>query len=209
MTLSNRFYQTLHTFGMNGIEFPVFYSTPIGIRFDIGDSSQINIYSENNTLNPLYIDYCLDRATQIMNALSDPPDILAIQLFYLDETGLKSDINDVLSVIKTPHPHEIDYREKIIDDEICNTAILLWDLSKLHFSKDILLKEIIASDLGGEHLLTSSVFWVWSKDEIMFHLYDDRGADVVASKKASIIDIYTVFNRWILEYDRSKITSIF
>ncbi len=209
MNLSNCFYHILNAFGMNNIELPVFYSTQIGIRFDIGDSSDFDVYSKKRTVNPLYIEHCLNRTTQLMNSLSNPPDMLAIKLYYVDEQGLKEEIKDILSVTKLPYPHEIDKREIILDDEQSNTAMLLWDLSTTNFSKEVLLKEIIVSDLGGEHLLTASVFWLWSNYKIMFHLYDDRGADLVASEKSAIKDIYTRFNKWILEYDRERIKSTF
>lgn len=194
---------------MNGIEFPIFYSAQIGIRFDIGDSSDLEVYINKRTFNPLYIQHCLDRATQIINSLPDAPDILAIQVNYIDEQGLKRSIKDVLSVTKLPQPQEIDKKEIHVDDWKENTAVLLWDLSKTNFEKETLLKEIIISDLGGEHLLTASVFWVWTNHKIMFHLYDDRGADLVASEKSAIKDIYTRFNNWILEYDRNRISSNF
>lgn len=209
MKLSDRFYHTLNAFGMNGIEFPVFYSARIGIRFDIGDSSDFDVYSEKHTVNPSYTEHCLNRAMKIIDSLSNPPDILAILLYYDDEQGLKEEIENILSVIKLPYPHEIDKRRPVPDDKQINTALLLWDLSTTNFSKETLLKEIIVSDLGGENLLTASVFWVWSNDEMMYHLYDDRGADLVASKKSAMKDIYTRFNKWILEYDREKIKSTF
>lgn len=209
MDLSNCFYHTLNSFGMKDIEFPVFYSTPIGIRFDIGDSSDLDVYSKKHTVNPLYIEHCLNKTNQIMNSLSAPPDILAIRLYYIDEQELKAKIKDILSVTKLPYPHEIDKREVILEDDQGNTAMLFWDLSITDFSKEVLLKEIIISDLGGEHLLTASVFWLWSNCKIMFHLYDDRGADLVASEKSAIIDAYTRFNKWILEYDRERIKSTF
>jgi len=43
----------------------------------------------------------------------------------------------------------------------------------------------------------------------MFHLYDDRGADLVASEKSAIKDTYVKFNKWILDYDREKIEAVF
>ncbi|MBE6788532.1 MAG: DUF3885 domain-containing protein [Ruminococcaceae bacterium] len=209
MNLTNRFYCTINTFGMNGIEFPIFYSAKIGIRFDIGDSSEVDVYSKKHTVNPLYIEHCLNRATEIMNSLSNQPDILAIQLYYSDDKRLKRDIKKVLSVTKLAEPHEIDKSKIILDDKQIDTAVLLWDLSKIDFSKEDILKEIIISDLGGEYLLTASVFWVWSNKKIMFHLCDDRGADLVACEKSAIKDIYTKHNKWILECDREKIKEVF
>ncbi len=194
---------------MKEIEFPIFYSSKIGIRFDIGDSSDVEVYSKKHSINPLYIEYCINKTTKIISSLKDSPNILAILLYYIDEKELEKDIKNILSITDLPYPAEIDKRKITFDDEDCDTALLLWDLEKTNFSKEALLKEIIISDLGGEHLFTASVFWLWSNNKIMFHLYDDRGADLVASKKSAIEDIYTKFNKWILEYDREKIKSVF
>lgn len=207
--ISNCFYQTLNALGMHGIEFPVFYTARIGIRFDIGDSSGFDVYSKKHTVNPLYIDHCLYRVTQIMDSLPNLPDILAIQLYFMNEHELQKEIKDILSVTKLPYPHETDKNETILDGKPTNVAILLWDLSIINFSKETLLKEVIVSDLGGEHLLTASVFWVWSNSNIMFHLYDDRGADLVAAEKSAIKNVYLRFNQWILKCDRENIESIF
>lgn len=209
MKLSDRFYHILDTLGMDDIQYPVFYSAPIGIRFDIGDSSDFDVYCKKRTVNPLYIKHCLNKSTQIMDALSSPPDLLAIRLYYADESGLDEEIADILSSAKLPYPQEITKREIIQDDEQSKIAMLFWDLGIAQLSKERLLKEIIISDLGGEHLLTASVFWLWSGSNIMFHLYDDRGADLVASEKSAIQDIYTRFYNWILEYDKERITSTF
>ena len=122
---------------------------------------------------------------------------------------MKKQIKDILSVTKLPYPHETDKNETILDGEPTNVAILLWDLSIINFSKETLLREIIISDLGGEHLLTASVFWIWSNDHVMFHLYDDRGADLVAAEKSAIKEVYFRFHEWILKYDREKIQSTF
>ncbi|MBO5021195.1 MAG: DUF3885 domain-containing protein [Clostridia bacterium] len=209
MTLLNRFYNTLNNFGMQDIEYPIFYSAKIGIRFDIGDSSELEVYSKKHTINPLYIEHCLNKTTQILGSLNPEPDILAILLYYVDENELEKDIKTVLSVANLQPPHEINKKEIIEDDDVCNTALLLWDLSTTNFSKENLLKEIIISDLGGEHLFTASVFWICSDNKIMFHLYDDRGADLVASEKSAIKDTYVKFNKWILDYDREKIEAVF
>ena len=46
-------------------------------------------------------------------------------------------------------------------------------------------------------------------DKVLFHLYDDRGADLCAEKTESIFHIYNDLNDLILEYDRERIDSIF
>ena len=78
------------------------------------------------------------------------------------------------------------------------------------FQSDKVLEEIIRADLGsGNNFLTSSVHFVCVKDHVLFHLYDDRGADLVADKKETIQHIYRSFHDWISDFDRDKIERIF
>ena len=46
-------------------------------------------------------------------------------------------------------------------------------------------------------------------DNVLFHLYDDRGTDLCAEKTENISHIYHDLNDLILEYDKEKIDSIF
>ena len=46
-------------------------------------------------------------------------------------------------------------------------------------------------------------FYKYQKGTI-FHIYDDRGADLIAASIDSIQGIYEKYNNWILDYDREK-----
>ena len=86
---------------------------------------------------------------------------------------------------------------------------LYWDLEKITFAPDRLLQEIIRADIGGYNGFASNVYFADSYNSILFYLYDDRGADLVAADKESLRPSYEKFNSWILDYDREKITAIF
>ncbi len=47
-----------------------------------------------------------------------------------------------------------------------------------------------------------------TKDTI-FHGYDDRGCDLLATSPDSIREFYEEYNDWILDYDRDNIDKIF
>lgn len=47
------------------------------------------------------------------------------------------------------------------------------------------------------------------ESHVMLHLYNDRGLDIVAYDKASLIPIYHKLNKWILENDRKQIDKMF
>ncbi|MDO6851730.1 DUF3885 domain-containing protein [Priestia megaterium] len=53
------------------------------------------------------------------------------------------------------------------------------------------------------------IYFVNLSKEIIFHLYDDRGCDVLASNKESIKFLYEEYNHWILDYDREEIDLLF
>ena len=38
-----------------------------------------------------------------------------------------------------------------------------------------------------------------------FHVYDDRGCDLLATSPETIRDIYDKYNDWILDYDRNEL----
>jgi hypothetical protein len=45
--------------------------------------------------------------------------------------------------------------------------------------------------------------------KIIFHLYDDRGCDILAANKEEIRYLYQELNDWILDYDRKRIDLLF
>nr|WP_246187573.1 DUF3885 domain-containing protein [Ornithinibacillus caprae] len=44
---------------------------------------------------------------------------------------------------------------------------------------------------------------------MIYHLYDDRGCDVIASNKEDLYSLYKECNKWILDYDRVEIDKVF
>ncbi|WP_142829566.1 DUF3885 domain-containing protein [Planococcus soli] len=55
----------------------------------------------------------------------------------------------------------------------------------------------------------SNVYFINQTKKIIFHLYDDRGCDILAADKEDIRFLYNEYNEWILNYDRKEIDSTF
>lgn len=79
-----------------------------------------------------------------------------------------------------------------------------------------LLKAIIYEDfqhpstiLKNEQEAGYDIYFINNSKELIFHLYDDRGCDVLASSKESLHKLYKDYNDWILEYDRKEIGHLF
>ncbi|MFE8697394.1 DUF3885 domain-containing protein [Cytobacillus sp. FJAT-53684] len=53
------------------------------------------------------------------------------------------------------------------------------------------------------------IYFINITRKMIYHLYDDRGCDVIASNKEELRPLYEKFNDWILDYDRERINQLF
>lgn len=53
------------------------------------------------------------------------------------------------------------------------------------------------------------VYFMNLSKKLIFHLYDDRGCDVLAADQENIRFLYEQYNDWILDYDRQEIDAVF
>ena len=210
MSIYESFKKVIASLGMEKLTHPIFYNSPIGIRFNIGDNGNdvyVDKSGEEFVVNPNYIAACLQRSLDIYNSLNNEPNLLAIEGYLCENESVENFISSVVSVTDLPQPNEIKSELTHDEDEFIH-VFLLWNLN--NFNPNKLLEEIVKADLGsGNFFLTSSVYFVCAKDNVIFHLYDDRGADLIANKKENIQHIYHKLNDLILDYDREKIDSIF
>ncbi len=211
MSIFESFKKVIASLGMEQLTHSIFYNSPIGIRFNIGDNGN-EVYIDKSgkelLVNPNYVIACLERSLKIYHSLKSRPDLLIIEGYLCENETIEEFISSVVSATDLPQPNEI--KNEIIhddEDELIH-VFLLWNLND--FKPNKILEEIIKADLGSRnYFLTSSVYFVCTNDNVLFHLYDDRGADLVANKKENIQHIYHKLNDLILDYDREKIDSIF
>ena len=211
MTLYESFQNVISSFGMKELTHPIFYNCSIGIRFNIGDNGNtVYIDKDNNkfSMNPNYVTTCLERSLKIYDSLKSKPDILSIEGYLYENETVEDFISSVVSSTDLPKPNEIKSELTHDDEDKFIHVYLLWNLND--FNPNKLLEEIIKADLvSGNFFLTSSVYFVCTKDNVLFHLYDNRGADLVADKKEEIQHIYYELNDLLLDYDRERIDNIF
>jgi hypothetical protein len=72
-----------------------------------------------------------------------------------------------------------------------------------------LLKAICNQDLGIKPSIIHNVYFIDQNSKTIFHVYDDRGCDLLATSPEAIRDIYNKYSNWILDYDRNKIDEVF
>ena len=208
--LAKRFEHILHDLGMAGLEHPLFYHAPVGIRFKIGGEEPIYLDRRAAKLktNPAYVQGALDRAAAIYRALPAVPDLLRID-GYPDEEPAESLLTVIRQRVGLPVPDEqLSATEQDEDGDTHAQVQFYWDLSKISFQPELLLREIILGDIGGWNGFVSSVYLA-GPGPFLYHLYDDRGLDVLGGSQKLLLPLYHQFHDWILEYDLEKIDQMF
>lgn len=211
MKLINHFSYTIYEIGMVSFEQPIFYHAPIGIRFEIGGEADIYIKKgifRKEITNPEYLQEAYHRARTIFNILPKPFTILRIDLHSIGKE-LEKELKVIRDSCHLPEPTERMVQQFTLEgDEYCITS-LYWDLMSTTLSIDQLLKEIIYADIGGHNFFASAVYLMNPNDKVLFHLYDDRGLDIVAQDKETLRPCYQQYAQWLLDYDREKMQKVF
>ncbi len=55
----------------------------------------------------------------------------------------------------------------------------------------------------------SRAYLVDVENDLALHVYDDRGMDVVSPRKKPLVNIFTKYYDWLLNYDLARMTSTF
>ena len=210
--LHQRFCNTMVDIGFQDLDFPtaVFYNAPVGIRFEIGGNQGVFLsLSNKKTINPIYLKNAFMRAKTLFDNLPYAPNILRIDLELPEIKDYSAITLDTLQEIGLSYPTEIVEEQKFDDGYQYIQQHLYWDLTQTSEPIDRLLLEIIKSGLGGFINLSSNVYFLNETHHLLFHLYDDRGADIVSKEKETLYPLYKQYNSWILEYDKENIMAIF
>ena len=185
-SLRDCFEKSIQRIGLKTLPCAVFYMAPYGIRFQIGGDEEIYL-GDHRKPNGAYIENAVDRALKIYVQLPAAPDILRI------------DDCPNLSIPGLPKPDQI----------VGNSSY--WSIPKEPVFLRKLFREIVKAEIDstGIENLVSNVYFLNSRKDVLFHLYDDRGADVVAADKEILRHLYESCKDWILDYNREKIDLLF
>lgn len=197
MLLENEFEQFYaQSFGDVELFAPLFYNFPIAIRFEIG----MNLTDDKS----LYVCNAVNRAYCIFNELFTKGDNIYVVVNSYDKY---KDINIIRSLVRNIFD-EYKYPFHSKDGKwACERYIIKSSVENVDIKR--LLEEIVRSEMGGNSRLTSGVYLLNPRNQIIYYLYDDRGLDVVSTNKTTLKDIYDKFNDWILDYDRERIDKMF
>lgn len=174
---------------------PLFYNAEVGIRFEIG-------IPDPSVSDEEYQEQVNYRALTLFKDVHHDDDEMLIALNY----DLK----------RAPKPKKI----KAFDHALMNQQIIRsLSCKNIHKYDDQddgwesyrLVLKCRCSDLKYRKILFSpyDLYFVNTSRNTIFHFYDSRGLDVVSNSKEVLKELYLKRNKWILNYDRERIDSIF
>jgi hypothetical protein len=186
------------------IKKPLFYNWDLALRFDLQKKFTNLVYIDNDD----YFDEVYNRAKKLFKFCFDKEDDIYLVAFsykwrkqrikksnYLFKL-IKSDseTEKIFNRISNRYESNEKWNRLIVKGKIENidTKNLILGLCNTDFST---MKPCIREEV---HLININ-------KKLIFHIYDDRGLDILTTDKKILNELYDQFNKWILEYDRKEI----
>lgn len=178
---------------------PLFYTYPYALRFEIG----LPELAEQGAWED-YAHSAIRRAGELYHSIFAPEDQVLVIIEKTPDREVKAAFSDcslrrVRAKVLSPFTDDIDD-----DGEETYFYRYLYGGIAAQIPGDILLERIVMGEVfGGEHPYYSScVYFCNVTKKLLFHLYDDRGADLVAFSPEALIPVYQEKDDMLLDWDR-------
>jgi hypothetical protein len=210
-TLKQEYWDFLHE-NFNGLKLKqaLFYSWNYGLRFDL----QTGMAGTNE-----YFIEVVRRASTLFQTVFENRD----ELFFLfmDYKYRHRKIrfgNYAFKQIRNINKDEICYTKTIQrynPNVIYNIALIKLTTDRINYKN--VFAAIGNADFPSRQprldengmFTDKEIYFININKKLIFHMYDDRGLDIIATDKETLRPIYEKHNEWILDYDREKIDDIF
>ncbi|MEC1177802.1 DUF3885 domain-containing protein [Metasolibacillus meyeri] len=183
----------------------LFYKWPVGIRYELGtDDSKVG--------SAAYMRGVYKRATTLFKALHDTDDDLLVVADGYSVGRLNKKFNFFTPYIRNKNSlykmsHMVFQEDG--DDPMVWTHRFILPCKVAEVKYVQMIQALCNIDMGINPQLPGRVYFINMTKNTIFHVYDDRGCDLLAPSAEIIKYMYTDFNAWILDYDREAIDSTF
>lgn len=193
---------------------PLFYNWNIGVRFELGTNFQKACAYENSP----YLQGVYKRAVTIFESLhANGDDILIVVDVnnYGNSNPLKHRLNifsryvKEKSILQRLNQETFPWNSGDDEESEFKTHRFTLKCKPYDFKYVPMLKAICNRDMGLKPIIVNRVYFININRKTIFHIYDDRGCDLIATSSETIRDVYEKHNNWILDYDRNEIDMIF
>jgi hypothetical protein len=196
---------------------PLFYRWPIGIRFELGKEEPELTYDE----------VTMRRACALYEAVFRPGDLGLIvsaltRYVTLSKGGIRSrqgryrrhrptvfQLSRRYSLgLRGPAGRECHASE---EDDLREITTLRWtEIAARRIDYQFILKAIANASYYPRRPATSDrIYFVNPTRNVILHMYDDRGMDLIAARRSDLQPIYVEHKDWVLDYDRRRISETF
>lgn len=195
------------------LEPPLFYNSDVGIRFELG-------VPYRGVEDPSYFETVTKRSGALFESVfSESDELYIVRMTYEPKHPyeiINPGVNVFAKYVDTENAKQvICFEEKPDYDEDTNqlsgyskSYSLLCYLKQVDYKG--ILKAIGYADFPSMgNYISDGIYFIHPKKNIVFHMYDDRGLDIVAVRTEELMKLYNEFNDWILDYDREKIEQTF
>lgn len=84
-----------------------------------------------------------------------------------------------------------------------------YDLAGRRDLRDVLLWAAVASEMAVGPKAPVACYLYAPDSNVLMHVYDDRGMDLIALGSEPLVRIHRQFDDWVLDYDRPRIEAVF
>lgn len=188
------------------ISTPLYFNGNLGLRFDleVGETDTEEYFVE-----------VARRSTLLFEAAFDPDD--NVFLIFRDYKWKRRKIrfkNYCFNQISDLKKEEVAYsivRDIYEKNDIFNLALLKLKTNRINYKN--ILTATANTDFPPRQprfkfFSNVEIYFVNATKNLVFHMYDDRGLDIIASEAKTLKPIYIKFNDWILEANREKIDEL-
>lgn len=176
---------------------PFFYKTPLALRFEIGPELDAIYLSKAGYLNK-----ACRHALRLLEASKADYDYLLFSQYQDEDRELGRELVDFMARFGFDQPIQSEVVEVLVEGESCHFnrhlfAVIQQDLENI-------LREIIWADHGGLSYLSASVIFLSSRDQVLYHCYDDRGVDIAAVNRQTRRALFTFCHDLLFDYDMEE-----
>lgn len=194
---------------------PLYYKWAFSLRFELGENYDAdNIYENCPYLTKVY-----KRAVTLFESLHSSEDDIYIVVdvddfgygeIFQHKLNIFSKYINKKAVLARLKQHIIPYIFSEDDaDETFRTHRFFLKCKTSDVQYIPMLKAICNQDMGIRQSISYRTYFINANKDTIFHIYDDRGCDLLATSRDGIQKMYEEYNDWILDYDREGIDNIF
>ncbi|AZZ94124.1 DUF3885 domain-containing protein [Hahella sp. KA22] len=193
---------------------PLFYRWPIGVRFEIG-APETGVWSdfENGVLNTHYFENAVRRARSICHAAFSESDDVDVVYEIIGHRRHKIKRKSyVLRQISDSARKNVTFESEKVDGKrglYRKTAYVTGVTSGEVDYANIFLSIVNTDFPQRSPSLRGRCYFVNRTKDMILHMYDDRGMDVIATDRSALRNVYVRCNDWILEQDKPSIDALF